>query len=81
VGDVNAKEESKSKRFFFEKKNQKTFAKWAPGVSAARAQFAKFFLLLFCSQKRRSFFLFPLLFIQNHAVKPPPRRDQSGSIN
>jgi hypothetical protein len=45
------------KKFFFEKKNQKTFAYWPSGVSAARAQFMKFFLLLFCSQKRSSFFL------------------------
>jgi hypothetical protein len=49
-----------SKHFFFEKKKQKTFASWARGVSTVRAKIVKFFLLLFCSQKRSSFFLFNL---------------------
>jgi hypothetical protein len=46
-----------SKRFFFEKKKQKTFAKLARGVSTAGTKLLKFFLLLFCSQKRSAYFL------------------------
>jgi len=46
----------KGRMFFFKKKNQKTFA---PGGSAGfkdnASKESKFFLLLFCSQKRSSF--------------------------
>jgi hypothetical protein len=48
------KEESKT--FFFEKKNQKTFAHWPPGVPRPGANEQKFFAALFF-KKARSFFL------------------------
>jgi hypothetical protein len=47
-----------SKRFFFEKKKQKTFATLGQGPFHRHGlNVATFFLLLFCSQKRSAFFL------------------------
>jgi hypothetical protein len=43
-----------SKRFFFEKKKQKTFAKWAPGVSPALAKDQKFFCFFFFKKRSAS---------------------------
>jgi hypothetical protein len=49
------------KHFFFEKKKQKTFISFGPvAVKQARSKLTKFFLLLFCSQKRRLFFFLAL---------------------
>jgi hypothetical protein len=42
------------KAFFFEKKNQKTFAYWYPTASASRLNFRKFFASFF--QKRSACF-------------------------
>jgi hypothetical protein len=38
--------------FFFEKKNQKTFANWPRGMTAPGGQGAKVFLLLFFQKKK-----------------------------
>jgi hypothetical protein len=58
-----------SKRFFFEKKKQKTFANGPVAVQPARSKGAKFFLLLFCSQKRSSY--------TNHHGFRPMAEDQN----
>jgi hypothetical protein len=44
------------KRFFFEKKKQKTLLNWAVLVSAPQAQRSKSFLRRFFSKKRLLFF-------------------------
>jgi hypothetical protein len=41
--------------FFFKKKEPKTLPNWPAPVQPARAKGAKFFLLLFCSQKRSAY--------------------------
>ena len=54
--------EEASKRFFFEKKNQKTFVsrrKLKQGVSAVRDSKNKSFLLLFFQKRRPCFRLLP----------------------
>jgi hypothetical protein len=38
---------AESKRFFFEKKKQKTFANWPPGVAASRSKGLKVFWFFF----------------------------------
>jgi hypothetical protein len=56
VGDCGVGRKEVSKNFFFEKKKQKTFIGFGPqAVKPARSKLQKFFLLLFCSQKRRLF--------------------------
>jgi hypothetical protein len=42
--------------FFFEKKNQKTFANWPPGVSTPGAKTNKNFLLLFYKKEVLTYF-------------------------
>jgi len=50
---------TKSKNFFFEKKKQKTFVNLGQWTFHERGlKESKFFLLLFCSQKRRFFLSF-----------------------
>jgi hypothetical protein len=58
------------KDFFFEKKKQKTFISFGPQVvKPAWSKLQKFFLLLFCSQKRRRF-PYPKLPSSYHTAKP-----------
>jgi hypothetical protein len=45
------------KRFFFEKKKQKTFANWGPWQARANARRTKSFLLLFFKKEALSSFL------------------------
>jgi hypothetical protein len=49
-----------SKRFFFEKKNQKTFGRWAKGfvIATTQAPAFKVFLLLFV-HKKKCFLTYP----------------------
>jgi hypothetical protein len=46
------------KRFFFEKKNQKTFAPGGFGTGGANAPSKQSFFASFCSQKEDSYLLF-----------------------
>jgi hypothetical protein len=47
----------KSKRFFFEKKKQKTFGPWTVLLKTPGAQISKSFLLLFFKKEALSFLL------------------------
>jgi hypothetical protein len=48
--------EKQSKRFFFEKKNQKTFPVGAQSLAGGTHQTEKSFLVLFFKKERLSFF-------------------------
>jgi hypothetical protein len=58
-GGAHAKQTLKEgrKQFFFEKKNQKTFAPWVCGTGGDTHAGTEFFLLLFFAKKRRLFLL------------------------